>query len=217
MTRTILRFISILILAAFAQAHSASVAEDCPTIVIAGPLVAVKDGDTAIFSALITGDFDSRKIGYEWSLDNGSIVSGQGTNEISVTVSGKPTAVLVVSGIEKGCDGTVSLAAPYGDVKPYPIFFDEFGKVKDKLLERRIAALVDALRRNPNTSARIISYGSADAVRKRDIEIRDVAAKILSAAEVDPQRVVFVDGGVEKDIRTRVWIVPLGVEADELN
>ncbi|MCO6512655.1 MAG: hypothetical protein J5I65_17875 [Aridibacter famidurans] len=189
--------------------------EDCPAIVIAGPLVAVKDGDNAIFTALITGDFDSKKIGYEWSLDNGEIVSGQGTNEISVTVSGKPNVTVNVSGIDEVCNGTVSLAAPYGDVKPYAIFFDEFGKVKDKLLERRIAALVDALRRNPTTSAKIITYGAADAVRKRDAEIKDLAAR--ASGSPDLARMVFANGGVEKDIRTRVWIVPPGVNADELN
>lgn len=189
--------------------------EDCPAVVIAGPLVAVKDGDTAIFTTLITGDFDSKKIAYEWSLDTGVIASGQGTNEINVTVSGKPTATVVVSGIEEGCNGTVSLAAPYGDVKPYAIFFDEFGKVKDKLLERRIAALVDALRRNPTASAKIITYGAADAVRKRDTEIKNLAARMPGNA--DPARMIFANGGVETDIRTRVWIVPPGVDAGELN
>ncbi|HUF04616.1 MAG TPA: hypothetical protein VMM38_10635 [Aridibacter sp.] len=189
--------------------------EDCPTVVIAGPLVAVKDGDTAIFTALLTGDFDRKKIAYQWSLDNGQIVSGQGTDEINVTVSGKPTATVNVSGFEEGCNGTVSLPAPYGDVKPSVIFFDEFGKVKDKLLERRIAALVDTLRRNPTTYALIITYGSADAVRKREIEIRDLALGISSS--IDPLRIVFANGGVEKDVRTRVWIVPPGVDAANLN
>lgn len=188
--------------------------EDCPTVVIAGPLVAVKDGDTAIFTAILTGGFDSKKIAYAWSLDNGSIVSGQGTHEINVSVSGKPTVTVKVSGIDEGCNGTVSLAAPYGNSKPSAIFFDEFGKVKDKLLERRIAALIDALRRNPTATAYVFSYGTPEAVRKRELEIRDVITK---PGAIDPPRIVFSNGGTEKEIRTRVWIVPPGVDGDSLN
>lgn len=189
--------------------------EDCPSVFVVGPLVSVNDGDSAVFSVSVDGDVKRDKIGYEWSVDNGQISSGAGTDEITVVVSGKPTATVKVAGIDEGCNSTVSLAARYGGTDKSAIFFDEFGKVKDKLLEKRIAAMTDALRRNPTTTARIISYGSADAVSKRESEIRNLAAR--SARAIDPLRIVFVNGGVEKDLRTRVWIVPSGVDAESLN
>ncbi|REJ75288.1 MAG: hypothetical protein DWQ47_07320 [Acidobacteria bacterium] len=191
--------------------------EDCPTIGITGPLVPVKDGDSAIFSANLGEDVDLKKVNFEWTVENGSITSGQGTSEIAVSVSGEPTATVRVSGLDDDCDAEVSLKARYGDIEPTPVFFDEFWKVKDKLLERRVAALKSALRRNPSVSVKIISYGPAIEVERRERRVRDLLADTSTGPTPDASRVVFANGGTETDLRTRVWVVPSGANADGLN
>lgn len=185
--------------------------EDCPTIGIAGPLTAVKDGQTAIFTANVSGKFDEKKVGYKWEVQNAEIASGQGTKEITIKISGKPTVTVNVSGLEEGCNGVVSLTALYGDIKPTPVLFDEFGKVKNKLLGRRIAALLDTLRRNPDSHAEFVSYGTSKDIQDREQAIR----KLTSGA--DPALMVFKNGGTEKGIRTQVWIIPAGADAKKVN
>ncbi len=190
--------------------------EDCPAVVVVSPITNLKDGDTAIFATVVSGKFDAKKISYKWSLDNGQIVSGQDRDEITITVAGKPTVTVEVGGLDSDCNGKASASALYGDIKVSPQLFDEFGKVKESLLQLRIGALVNTLRRNPTAIGYIINYGSADAIKKRETDV----VKLMNEAphnEIDPLRVVFVNGGEEKDVRTRVWISPPGADTSNLN
>lgn len=178
---------------------------------IATPLAAVKDGDTAVFAAVVDENVDLRKVTFRWTVENGEIMSGQGSREIRVTISGKPSATVSVSGFKEGCPSSVTAEAIYGDVEASAILFDEFGKVKDKLLGKRVVALLETLGRNPGSKAYLISYGSAKDVSEREQDIR----KFASGGDVSS--LVFQTAGVEKDIRTRVWISPAGANTDGLN
>lgn len=206
------------LLGVFAVAASGQVIlsnEDCPTVGISGPLSTVKNGDEVIFTATVSGKYDESSIGYRWTVENGMVSSGDGTREIKVTVSGKTKATVSVTGLDEGCSATVSLSVRYGNVKPSPIFFDEFGKVKKKLLQKRISALVETLKKNPSSEAYIVNYGSAGDVRKREEAIVDLTLPNASGSQ--PVKIVFVNGGAEEKIRTRVWIVPEGADASKLN
>jgi len=194
--------------AAFAQANTG---EDCPTLWIAAPLAAVRDGDSAVFAAVVDESINLKNVTFQWTVENGEIAAGQGSNEISVTVSGKPKATVKVGGLAEGCDATVTAEARYGDAASYPILFDEFGKVKDKLLQRRVAALLGTIRRNPDSKGYLVSYGSPKDVENREQDIRRFAVG------AEASTLVFITAGTEKEIRTRVWIIPRGAEAKDLN
>jgi len=185
--------------------------EDCPTLGIAPPLAAVKDGDTAVFAAVVDENVNLKKVSFRWEVENGEIVSGQGSREIRVMVSGKPSATVNVSGFEEGCPSSATVEALYGNVKASAILFDEFGKVKDKLLEKRVIALLETIGRNPGSKDFLISYGSAKNVAEREQDIRRFASG------GDLSSLVFQTAGVEKEIRTRAWIIPAGADSDGLN
>lgn len=203
----------LLVLAVDSKGQSVATPDDCPTVGISGPLAAVSDGDTAIFAVTLSGDgkVDAARISYEWSVVNGEITGGRDTAEISVRVTGKTTATVNVRGLDEGCNSKVSITVRYGNVKPSPILFDEFGKVKEKLLEKRISALKDILKNNPGSQAYFVSYGSEKDVAGRESEIR------RHSGGTDISSWLFVNAGVEKQIRTRVWIVPPGADTSELN
>ena len=209
--RTLIFAIASLFLLSAASYAQVMTNDDCPTLGIAAPLGVVQDGDTAIFAAVVDERVNPKDVTFRWTIENGEIVSGQGSKEITVTVSGKPKATVKVSGFEEGCNSTVTVEARHGDAKPYPILFDEFGKVKDKLLQKRVAALLESIARNPGSKGYLVSYGSAKDVADREQDIRKLAAG------GDVSNLVFQTAGVEKDIRTRVWIIPKGVEANDLN
>jgi hypothetical protein len=202
--------IFIFLLAASSTGFAQTGAEDCPTISVSAPVGVVKDGDQAVFAATVAGKTVPSKLGYKWTVENATVNSGAGTREISVTVSGKTKATVEVDGLEEGCGKKAFAEVKYGNVKPSPILFDEFGKVKDNLLQKRLAALGETLQQNAGAQAYFVNYGSAKDVEKREASIRELFGANASKA-------VFVNGGVEKDIRTRVWIVPAGADTTELN
>ena len=206
----------ILVLSAiqFSIAQTENFNENCPTIAVSGPLMGIKTGETASFSVSISSETDAKKVQYVWTVEGGNLVSGQGTNRITAEISGDAVATIDLKGIQKGCSGKASFTVAAGEVKSSPIFFDEFSKVKDKLLERRIAAFADALSNTPGANGYLISYGPESQVRKREESITG----LLSAhGRVVSTRIIFTRGGDEKEVRTRVWIVPSGFDAAELN
>jgi hypothetical protein len=185
-------------------------AEDCPTISVSGPVAVLKDGDSAVFAVAVAGKSVPGKLTYKWTIQNGTVTAGASEREVTVTVSGKTAATVEVGGLDGACGKTATAEVRYGDVKPSPILFDEFGKVKDNLLQKRLSALGDTLEQNAGAQAYFVNYGSAKDVEKREASIRSMFGANASKA-------VFVNGGVEKDVRTRVWVVPPGAETSELN
>lgn len=208
MHKTTLLLISLFVAIPAVMAQSGS--EDCPTISVSGPVAVLKDGDSAVFTVTVAGNKVPQKLTYKWSVENGSIVSGTATREISVSVSGKTKATVEVAGLDEPCGKSAFAEIKYGNAKPSPILFDEFGKVKDNLLQKRLTALGEMLQQNSGAQAYFVNYGSEKDVEKREASIRSMFGANTS-------RAVFVNGGVEKDVRTRVWIVPPGAESSELN
>lgn len=69
---------------------------ECPTVSITGPEAAVKAGDTVVFTANVSGA-PQEPLKYKWSVSDGTIVSGEGTETIFVkTPINKETITLTV-------------------------------------------------------------------------------------------------------------------------
>ena len=58
----------------------------------------------------------------------------------------------------------------------------------------------------------VINYGPAKQVAKREKLIRDYLTRNRG---IDPGRLVFVQGGDEPEIRTRLWRVPQGADTSD--
>ena len=77
----------------------------CPTLTVTCP-EAVESGKTIKFKANVTGG-RSKEISYNWTVDRGKIVFGQGTATIEVDLEGndckKVTATVELGGIDPSC------------------------------------------------------------------------------------------------------------------
>lgn len=87
----------------------------CPTIVVACP-DSTEAGVTATFNASISVGNQAPKLTYHWTVNAGTIVEGQGTDEIKVdttNLAGKTiVATVEVGGIDPECSKTASCDTP---------------------------------------------------------------------------------------------------------
>ncbi|NNE99960.1 MAG: hypothetical protein HKN25_13145, partial [Pyrinomonadaceae bacterium] len=97
---------------------------------------------------------------------------------------------------------------------PKPEFKDEFANIPNNDVKARLDNYAADLQSNPNATGYIVNYGTARQVARREKLIRDY---LVQDRGIDPSRFVFVKGGAESQIRTRLWIVPAGADASEVN
>ncbi|QQS41713.1 MAG: hypothetical protein IPM63_01845 [Acidobacteriota bacterium] len=190
---------------------------ECPTLTVDGPASAVKPGDTMTFRANVVGG-NQQNITYNWTVSQGTIVSGQGTPQIVVGTEGLEDtniqATVTITG-DEGCNCEES-ASETGVIigVPEPDLVDEFGPIPNNDVKARLDIFANRLANEPTSSGYIVNYGSARDVTRREQLIRTY---LVSDKGIDPSRLVFVNGGVESAIRTRLWIVPAGADASTVN
>lgn len=94
------------------------------------------------------------------------------------------------------------------DEKFKPEKIAEFGKLNDSELEERLNEFFIKLYKEQTATGYIINYGRASDVSKRERKIRDT----FRLRHYDSFRIVIVNGGEEKELKTVLWIVPQGAE-----
>jgi hypothetical protein len=111
----------------------------CPTIKITGPSSTVLPGESMTITANVE-DFDLNKIGYEWSVSNGTIAEGQNTPVIKVDTTGLNqtpiTATVKIKPLPVGCADSVSETGVVagGDIQ-YPLMNTKKSLGKKKKLD----------------------------------------------------------------------------------
>jgi hypothetical protein len=200
----------------FAQADKSKDKEiECPDISITGQPTAVASGEIQKFTLTINGkDIDEEKIKIVWSVDNGKIVNGQGTKTLSVTNTENTDETITVTA--EVTIGECQLSASETGIIcncPEPILIDEFGKITEEDVLARIDGFISELQNNPGDQDYIIDYGSAKHIARREKLIRNQ----LNFRRFPIDRIVFVNGGTEKEIRTRFWRVPPGADASVID
>ena len=182
----------------------------CPTVSVTGPSAVVQSGETMTFTANVSGGSQT-DVTYNWSVDQGTIIEGQGTPIITVDTDGlrdtTVTASVDVGGLCGNCPGN---ASDTGVVAPGPeaILIDQFGPLPNDEVRVRIDNLFIRLQNEPNATGYIINYGPAGDVTRRERLIRDH----IRLRRYDASRVVIVNGGEEAEIRTNIWLVPVGAD-----
>lgn len=183
----------------------------CPTVSVTGPSGTVQLGETMTFTANLNGGNQDAPT-FNWTVSTGTIVEGQGTPTITVSTEGLSgdttvTATVDIGGLCAAC-GTLSdsetgvVAGPIG-----PELVDEFGPLANDDVKARLDAFASNLSSNPDSQGYIINYGPARQVTRRERLIRDY---LVTNRGIDASRLVFVQGGDEPEIRTRLYRVPQG-------
>ena len=195
----------------------------CPSISITSPRVTVMPSETAIFNLGIIGDYEKDKLKIKWKVDGGKLAEGQGTKQVRILTYEKyddamiVTVTAKVSGFPEGCsdlEGSETYVCSHcGSVATQPIQIDDFGNLTHGNVKARIDAFIAELQNRRASQGYIVNYGSVKsiAVRKRDI------IDHLNYRGYDLSRIVFVNGGFEKTIRTKFWVVPSGANPSDID
>jgi len=178
----------------------------CPKIEIVDPPVAVAPGENMVFVLSPKSELGKADYTFEWKVDQGKIIEGQGTQAITVTSSGLSettiNASLKIGGLLANCKnqfkgtGLVAAAPPSGD-------WDEFGEIPIFDVFARLDNAFADLSSDEFSKGFFINYGPRKIILDREKWI----AYYAGVRKIDLLRITFARGGVEREIRTRLMII----------
>lgn len=175
----------------------------------------VKDGAQVLF-ALNIGGGDSRiQPTILWNLSAGSVKDGQNTRRLTVDSTGAGAsfdreikADVWVGGYAPEC---VLQASATVKVIPPAAKFGEFGEVADDVLKQNLKVLSDFLAQSPD-NLYLIAYAGRKSERGFTVNwVRRMKTGLFSA-NIDPRRIMAMDGGFREEPMFEFWIVPKGSE-----
>jgi hypothetical protein len=186
---------------------------NCPTVSVSGPAGITAPGGTMTFTANVSGGSQDQPITYNWTVDNGTIESGQGTPSIVVRVpSENPptniTASLDIGGTPTACNCPTHAQETAGvSPKPIPVEVDTFGKLSNDEVKARVQNFYTQLANDPTAQGYIIIYGTPREIAARRKQITNA----ITFLKLDPSRVTIVEGGDKgTGPETHFWMVPPG-------
>ena len=185
---------------------------ECPTLSVTGPADVTTAGETMTFTANVSGG-SGETVTYNWTVDRGTIIEGQGTPAIRVAttadmVGNSVTATVLIGGICEDCtEKTASATAGIAEEIKARIV-DDFGALVDDDVKARVQNFyLTELNNNPTASGYIINYGTAKQIAARERQIE----KAITFLKLDRSRIVMVKGGeTGGDVRTVFYVVPAG-------
>lgn len=209
-------FITIFILSFSAFAFGQK--SNCPTVSVTAPSYSIQPGETATFTATVSG-IETSKIEYLWSIDKGNIVEGQGTSAVTVSTEGLAdstlTATVEIKGFPQGCpnsdsDTTIPYCArSYREV-------DAVDVLSGELTEERLKAWIAEIENDPSAQAYVIVYNNQKFPPKKFQEKIAYIKKYLFDNIKDTTRLVIHEenkGEDKMNNKFRIFIVPQGAEA----
>ncbi len=188
---------------------------ECGTLEVTGPPTTVEPGETMTFTARLTGG-DEENVTFNWSVDKGRIIGSSTGSSITVDTTGlreeTVTATVTTSSSCPECGAEGTETGVVGGPEP-PERFDEFGNIPNNDVRNRLDLFFVELQNRPDATGYIVNYGTANQVARRERLIRDH----MRLRNLPSDRIVFVNGGVESQIRTRLWIVPAGADPSTID
>ena len=101
----------------------------------------------------------------------------------------------------------VAVGFAFAQSESKAIKFAEFGQITQKALKTKLDSFFDEFWKDPTAQGYIMIYGTPKAIAARRRQITDS----ITAMKPEDIRITFVEAGIEKTVRTVMWIVPPGV------
>lgn len=186
----------------------------CPQMQVQGPNRPMRDGEKISFAANISGGDPKVQPIFSWSISAGTIVSGQGTRNITVDSTGagndrQVIADLLVGGYSYECTNratvTVPIAAPASKV-------DEFTELPEKDEAGKMDSIVNFLGQSPDR-VYLIGYAGRNSARGYTGDSLRRMKNYLAKTPGIAERVVAMDGGFREQPAFEIWVVPVGAES----
>ncbi|HKO96966.1 MAG TPA: hypothetical protein VJU86_08245 [Pyrinomonadaceae bacterium] len=181
----------------------------CPAISVSCPSD-LKDGEPLLFFATIKGA-DPATVTYSWTISEGTIVSGQGTQAIKLKPPGETSfaATVTIGGLDPACGSTASCAFIICPAPPSRKF-DSFSFVPGEEVTKRAGKFADALVNEPGAMGYVLSYARRGGAPDEAKVIAERAkAYLVSERGIQVDRIV-VEGGAKDQTTIELWVVPSG-------
>jgi hypothetical protein len=183
----------------------------CPNVTMSCPDVQ-QAGAPITFTASISGGTPGVTPVYNWKISAGKILSGQGTQTITVDttgLAGQPiSATVEVEGYNLECRASCQSSVP---APPNPTKFDEIGEIQRDDEKARLDVFAIELQNSPGAQGYVIAYGSRNKRFGTGQQRGERAKEYLTGTRgIDASRVVIVDGGPRQTGSMELWIVPPG-------
>ncbi|PYT01011.1 MAG: hypothetical protein DMF63_04940 [Acidobacteria bacterium] len=184
---------------------------NCGTLSVTGPAGVTDRGGSMVFTANMSGG-SAQNITYNWSVDAGTIASGQGTPSITVTApsdgaSSVRATVNVGLDVDCNCPKEASESAPVAP-RPEAVLVDEFGKIPNDDIRSRLDSFFTELSNQPNNQGYIINYGTDKEIAARE----HLITNHIAFRNFDRSRITLIRGGTSADgePRTKLYRIPPG-------
>lgn len=153
------RAVRMLLLICIILVSAVAVSAQCPTLTVRGPAGITSPGDEMTFRAEV--NVIGPKVSYSWSVDNGTIIEGQGTPEITVVttreLAGEAVRAKVeIEGLPLNCERTASETAGIAEVIACGLPADEWGEMKPNDERGRLDLFFAELANNPDQVGLIV-------------------------------------------------------------
>jgi len=187
----------------FAQGND----DNCPKISVEGPSHAPRVGEVLKYRVTVSGLLS--KPNYEWTVSSGTVIKGQGTDEIETIYQSRGwgiTATVEIKGLPKHCQAYASETSPTPDGGD-PAMTDQYTVLTWKGERTRLDALKVDMRKYPNAQVYLLIY----APKKDDPIVKTRIERIKKYFGSDRERLTFTI--FESKIRqTKIYLVPPGAD-----
>jgi hypothetical protein len=208
-----IRILSVFLLLTFASVASAQTPPACGIVGIDGPDT-VDQGETLRFKVRTTGL--NTKPEFKWTVSAGTIMGGQGTDQISVDTAGiggqDVTTTVELSGAMPGCNASASTTTR---IAP-PAFscchrFDEYGDLRFEDEKARLENFAIQISQLPLSSGSLLMYAGQETFKNEAAErLARAKSYLVKVRNIDPGRIITVDCGFTTDLTITLHIVPAG-------
>jgi hypothetical protein len=205
--------ISLLLL--FSSVVRAQTPVRCGIVDIDGPSE-VEPGTPVVFKVKITGPIHTTKPEFNWKVSAGTIMTGQGTDEITVDTVGLSGVELIATaelyGAPAGCRASAS-GTTQVKVQPFicGLAFDRYGDLKFEDEKARLDNFAIQLMNSPLASGSILMSAGRETYRNEARERLDrIKSYLVDVREVEPYRIVTFDCGFAPELLIQLYIVPPG-------
>jgi len=192
---------------------------NCPKLSVTGPAGIVPPGDPAVFRAELKGKVPN-DIKYEWTVEGGVIVSGQGTSSLTTTYSSqnevRVTAEVKVIGLQAGCPDSASETFSMAICLTQPILVEEGSTPATEIDKPKLDTLTDEFEKHPQGIVYIIDYfppKTTQSIVDRKIRMMiDYLTKQKGLEQSLEQSKIRIFPEVHDRPFTRYYVVPPGAD-----
>jgi hypothetical protein len=185
----------------------------CPAIEISCPTNVAIDQPLTFTSRYSGGIPANVAPVYNWTVSAGTIISGQGTDTITVDTAGLAgqtvRASLSMGGYNLECSAECAVSIPLP--KPYSKKFDEFPDISRNDEKARLDNFGIELQNDPTATAYVIVYPGRSSKRG---EVQHHSSRIVdylvNSRGLDQRRIVTLVGPARDELFVELWITPQG-------